>query len=132
MFFGCYVFICQNVLRKVSFTFKAFLLCAGFSLQPIYAEEPVLNMEKGADIFAFNCMLCHGATGKGDGRLAKVITAPPPANLTKSIRSIDYMKDIVTLGGNAMQRSPQMPAWGGELSEQQVQAVVDYVFSLRL
>ncbi|HMK85401.1 MAG TPA: cytochrome c [Steroidobacteraceae bacterium] len=35
----------------------------------------------GAELFAANCAICHGASGNGHGRRQAAIT-PPPANLT--------------------------------------------------
>jgi mono/diheme cytochrome c family protein len=37
---------------------------------------------EGAALYAENCVQCHGASGKGDGPWARVMT-PPPADLTR-------------------------------------------------
>ncbi len=100
------------------------------------AETDVLTKgssnERGGDIYRANCVLCHGEKGVGDGRMAKVITEPPPANLIKSKRSKAYMQKIITYGGGIMGRSPQMPVWGQELDEQQIKDVVEYIYRLRV
>lgn len=123
-------------LRNISIVFKTVLICGAFlfarhSVGAEVAGELLESIDSGKKLYTANCTLCHGTTGQGDGRMAKVITEPPPADFTKSKRSKAYMKKMVTYGGEVMGRSPQMPVWGQELNEKQVQAVVDYVFSLR-
>ncbi len=51
------------------------LLCAA----PALAQdiEPGDAME-GAEIFATYCTACHGVEGRGDGRMAPILTVLPP------------------------------------------------------
>lgn len=84
---------------------------------------------RGAVVFKTNCILCHGIKGDGKGR-ASVLFDPPPANLTLSDKNDEYKKMIITLGGEAMARSPGMPIWGEQLSEQQIDDVVAYLHTL--
>lgn len=127
---------CRVLLRVVCLGMACVSASAALGVEvPAQAEvkqkgQPVKGAQ-GGDIYRANCVLCHGEKGLGDGRMAKVITAPPPANLTKSRRSKAYMKKIITYGGGIMGRSPQMPVWGQELDEQQIKAVVDYIYRLR-
>ena len=81
---------------------------------------------RGEVVFKTNCILCHGIKGDGKGR-ASVLFDPPPANLTLSDKNDEYKKMIITLGGLAMARSPSMPIWGEQLSEQQIDDVVAYL-----
>lgn len=85
----------------------------------------------GKNAFKRYCVQCHGATGEGDGRMAKIIKTPPPANLATSMMPDIYLKEIIRKGGSAMGRSPQMPPWGEELTEQQLDSVVRYINLLR-
>lgn len=89
------------------------------------------SIDLGRDIFKSRCVLCHGKYGFGDGRMSKIIKAPPPFNLTKSIMPLDYLKQIITKGGEPIGRSKQMPPWGGQLSPLEVDAVAEYVHTLR-
>ena len=57
-----------------------------------------------------------------DDRLAR-----PPADLTRSTRPDEYKQLIIRLGGERMGRSPGMPPWGEELSQQQIEDVVHYL-----
>lgn len=85
----------------------------------------------GKDVFEARCVLCHGKNGLGDGRMAKIIKSPPPFNLTKSRAPAAYLKRIIEEGGQPLGRSPQMPPWGEQLSADELNAVVEYIISLR-
>jgi cytochrome c oxidase cbb3-type subunit 3 len=84
------------------------------------------QVSRGDVVYKTNCILCHGVKGDGKGR-ASVLFDPPPANLTLSDKNDEYKKLIITLGGKAMARSPVMPIWGEQLSEQQIDDVVAYL-----
>lgn len=92
--------------------------------QSARAAEP--STPVGAQVYAKYCMLCHGATGKGDGRAA-VIQQRKPADLTKSTQTHAYKLDIVRRGGAALNRSSSMPAWSDVLSEEEISQVVAYL-----
>ena len=85
----------------------------------------------GERIYQTRCVMCHGATGNGDGRLAGIVKTPPPANLVVSSLGRDEVIRIIRDGGKAVGRSEQMPPWGAELGDQIVLSVTDYVFALR-
>ncbi len=85
----------------------------------------------GANIYATRCVLCHGATGEGNGKMAKVIKSPPPFNLTLSRMPPAYLSEIISKGGEALMRSPKMPPWGEELSKAEIAAVVGYIMTFR-
>lgn len=89
------------------------------------------SLEVGKNLFETRCALCHGLTGKGDGRMSKIIKNPPPANLTVSILSSNELKKIIQDGGERVGRSPQMPAWGKQINQVELNSVVEYIKSLR-
>lgn len=86
-------------------------------------------VSRGEIVFKTRCILCHGVKGDGLGR-ASVLYDPPPSDLTKSDKNDAYKKMIITMGGEAMGRSPVMPVWGQELSESQIDDVVKYLRSI--
>ena len=96
---------------------------------PKPVETP--SMDLGGQVYESRCVQCHGMEGKGDGRLSKAIKNPPPFNLTMSVVSDDYLKQIILNGGEEMGRSPSMPPWRDKLSELQVNSVIIYLHSLR-
>ena len=103
---------------------------ARIMLDALRGEEAV-SKKAGQDIFTSRCVLCHGKHGEGDGRMAKVIKNPPPADLTASRLPDDYLKQIIREGGAGVKRSPQMPPWGDQLSAVEIDSLVLYLKSIR-
>jgi mono/diheme cytochrome c family protein len=85
---------------------------------------------RGNLVFQNYCTLCHGPEGRGDGRAAKLHT-PRPFNLTTSSAPRYYIADMVRKGGEAMGRGKGMPPWGDQLTDEQVNDVLNFLFSLR-
>jgi mono/diheme cytochrome c family protein len=94
------------------------------------ASEPQGDaVSRGAALYQTYCELCHGTSGKGDGRAA-TLQRTRPADLTLSPRSDEYKIQIITAGGAAMNRSTSMPAWRDSLSQQEIRDVVAYLRTL--
>ncbi|MCX4026592.1 c-type cytochrome [Endozoicomonas sp. SM1973] len=96
-----------------------------------YISSAPKTTPTGQKLFITRCSMCHGRYGEGNGRLAKVIRNPPPYNLTKSTANRDYLQQIITRGGAAMNRSKHMPPWGKELTETEINAIIQYLLILR-
>jgi len=101
----------------------ALLLVAALAPPEGRAAEDVL---KGRAVFRGHCMQCHGENADGRGPLAARFD-PPPADISNSTKTEEYMLQIVTLGGQAMGRSGVMPEWGLELSGEEILDVVSYL-----
>lgn len=84
---------------------------------------------RGSIVFKTYCVLCHGSAAQGDGRLA-VGKMPLPANLTKSRLSDAQKEEIIRAGGESVGRSPFMPPWGEELSDEQIRDLVRFLRTL--
>jgi mono/diheme cytochrome c family protein len=69
--------------------------------------------------------------GDGNGRAARLYN-PRPANLRASDKNNAYLKLIVTRGGAALRRSEFMPAWGEELTDEQISDVVAFLRSINV
>lgn len=86
------------------------------------AFDPKLDLAKGAEIFAQNCVACHGENGKGN----KEFGAP---DLTDAIwlygSSPEQVIATVTNG-----RKGVMPAWEGRLDTATIRSLAVYVHSL--
>jgi mono/diheme cytochrome c family protein len=54
----------------------------GAPVNPVVADE--VSIERGYTLFTINCIMCHGATGEGNGQIAAFL-ANKPANLTSII-----------------------------------------------
>ena len=95
-------------------------------------DEHNLDIDKlGKKVYETRCVLCHGVNGEGDGRMARVIKKPPPFNLTLGVLPPDYLTKIISQGGESMGRSPKMPPWGEQLSQKEIEAVVNYIILFR-
>ena len=86
---------------------------------------------RGGVVFANYCVTCHGINADGNGRAARLHN-PRPANLRMSDKNDAYIKLIVTRGGEALGRSPGMPPWGEELTDEQINDVAAFVRSVNL
>ena len=113
-------------MRKRISVFLFAGLLMGFVIQLTWAVsgDPV----QGKAIFDKQCITCHGAQGKGDGPASKMMM-PPPADLTSPKIKSKPDGDLLQTIQNG--RPPTtMPAYKGQLSEQQIHDVLAYVRSL--
>jgi mono/diheme cytochrome c family protein len=84
---------------------------------------------RGGLVYANYCVTCHGINADGNGRAARLHT-PRPANLRASDKNDSYIGLIVRKGGESLGRSPGMPPWGEELTDEQISDVVAFVRSV--
>ena len=115
-------------------TQKALKTCAGAITDDCvtrhFKDTNEASLIRGKLVYKNYCVLCHGAEGKGDGRAAK-LHKPPPFNLTLSAAPRQYTADILRKGGEAMNRGKGMPPWGEQLTDEQLNDVLSFLFSLR-
>lgn len=104
---------------------------AGLKLLKEVVAKVDASRALGQQLFESRCALCHGKYGEGDGRMAKVLKAPPPANLTRSRLPDDYLKKIIIEGGEGVGRSPKMPPWGMQFEDNEINSIIMYVKSIR-
>ncbi len=84
-------------------------------------NKPVV---RGAIVYKYYCQLCHGERGDGAARAAKNYGE----NLLRiKAGSRQYYEDIIRKGGEAIGKSPFMPVWQDELSEEQINDVIAYL-----
>ncbi len=100
-----------------------------FALVPAHAGDA----ERGHELYDAYCTQCHGMDGSGGGINVEDMDVMPrdhtdpdemgartDAELAKAIRG----------GGKAVNKSVLMPAWEGNLSDQQVDDLVAYLRQL--
>ena len=95
-----------------------------------FKDTQEASVIRGRLAFQNYCVLCHGAEGRGDGRAAKLHN-PRPFNLTTSTAPRYYIADMVRKGGEAVGRGKGMPPWGEQLTDEQVNDVLNYLLTLR-
>jgi mono/diheme cytochrome c family protein len=84
---------------------------------------------RGGLVYANYCVTCHGINADGNGRAAR-LHKPRPANLRASDKNDAYIGMIVRKGGEPLGRSPGMPPWAEELTDEQIGDVVAFVRSV--
>ena len=88
---------------------------------------------KGKEIYAKQCVGCHGPAGKGDGPAAAAIN-PKPTDFTNKTHMMalkdQYLFDLIQKGGAAAGKSPLMTPFGSKLKDGEIQDVIAYVRSL--
>lgn len=92
------------------------------------------QLRRGADLYAANCAMCHGARAEGAkdwhriGPGGKVPPPPLDGSAHAWHHSRAQLKRTILEGTQA--RGGGMPAWRGRLSEDEVEAVIDWFQSL--
>jgi mono/diheme cytochrome c family protein len=114
----------MTVARSIRWAGWLVALAAAFS--PAFGQSARASADNGASLYQRYCVTCHGVKADGAGAAARLFK-PPPADLTRSTRPDAYKQLIIRVGGEPMGRSPGMPPWGQELSEQQITDVVQYL-----
>jgi mono/diheme cytochrome c family protein len=95
---------------------------SGFQLPQKPKSALTQAEQKGRALFEYYCAICHGKAGKGDGFNSYNLTKPP-RDFTDRARmaalSDARIKKAILAGGPAVGLSPQMPAWGGVLTQKE-------------
>ncbi|HEX7619733.1 MAG TPA: cytochrome c [Anaerolineales bacterium] len=104
----------------------AYNLEMGVPSNPVLADQT--SIERGAELFNINCVLCHGTEGKGDGPIASHLQNKP-FDLTS------FTMQSITDGGIFFVISTgvpgKMPALNENLTVRERWDVVNYVRTLK-
>lgn len=95
---------------------------------PVTPDPPTLAAGKA--LYKDKCQRCHGPGGLGDGPDSDP-DARPDMDLTNPRRASRNPDGVVYYKVMNGRRRPKMPAFKGDLSEQQIWTVVAYTQSLR-
>lgn len=89
-------------------------------------EPSEANLRRGAQVFANQCAVCHGAKGLGDGPIIPKYPNPPSFKTDKSRALADgAIFHVITLGRN------NMPAHGPLVSSEDRWRLVQYIRQLQ-
>lgn len=104
------------------------LAASVFALVLGVTVTPVGTSDDGAQLFARNCAMCHGAHGAGDGPAAATMN-PRPADLTSAefqdARTDEQLVAAITDGKGTML------GYKDRLSGEQITLLVTYIRTLR-
>ena len=84
---------------------------------------------KGKVVFEKNCVVCHGAQGKGDGPSGKVLK-PAAADLTSAAskeKSEAELRQVIENGKPGTGMGP----WKAQLKQAELNDLMEYVMALR-
>jgi len=81
--------------------------------------------------WANNCAQCHGASGKGDTKMGKMLSAMDLTDPKKQSSFTDAQATTAIRDGIKQNGKTTMKAFGGKLSDAEIKALVAYVRSLK-
>jgi mono/diheme cytochrome c family protein len=90
--------------------------------------KPPPGAPRAQQLYYALCAECHGLDGRGSWRAALFLIRP--GDLTAGPQPDQYVFDIIKHGGASIGR-PGMPAFGAQLSDDDIRALVEYVATLR-
>tara|TARA_R110002072_G_scaffold13418_7_gene56178 strand:+ start:3391 stop:3738 length:348 start_codon:yes stop_codon:yes gene_type:complete len=88
------------------------------------------GLERGEHLYKSYCTQCHGVNGDGKGVNVRDMTVQPRDHTDRSEMSARSDADLIKAikgGGKAVNKSVLMPAWEGNLDDQQVDDLVLYL-----
>jgi cbb3-type cytochrome c oxidase subunit III len=99
--------------------------------KPAMATATPASIENGAALFKRHCVMCHGATGLGDGPAAKTLKGKLPSLADKPVMSKltdAQIHETITTGKKT--EVGNMPALGKRLKPEEITDIVNYVRTL--
>lgn len=86
--------------------------------------------DRGRALYQIYCTQCHGVAGDGGGINAPHMSVVPRDHTDRSEmsgRSDADLAEVVKGGGKAINKSILMPAWGGSLTDEDIEALVRHL-----
>ena len=93
---------------------------------PTEADES--SVQRGAELYAINCQMCHGVTGQGNGPVAPFLVNFKPANLTSDVVQSKSDGSIFITISNGLEG--RMPALNENLTVSDRWDLVNFVRTL--
>ncbi len=106
---------------------------AGFILPQKHTASLTREEQRGQVLYGYYCVLCHGQTGEADGFNSFTLNTQPAKHADATVMatlSDTQIQMVIRDGGPALERSPEMPPWGGVLTNQEISDLTDYVRTL--
>lgn len=116
-------------MNRRLFAVRCASLVLGLLTWATFGVEASGDPSKGKVVFEKNCVVCHGAQGKGDGPSGKVLK-PPAADLTSAAskeKSEAELRQVIENGKPGTGMGP----WKTQLKQAELNDLMEYVMTLR-
>ncbi|EHR72961.1 cytochrome c553 [Burkholderiales bacterium JOSHI_001] len=110
----------MRVITRALLLWCLFFAPAAWSAHPTDANSPP------SALYHNYCSVCHGDRGDGDSR-AKGSLKPPPRDFTTPLATTELTRARMIAAVKGGVPGTAMVGWGAQLSDKQIEAVVDYV-----
>ncbi len=91
----------------------------------------LLALPDGQTDYKNLCLKCHGAEGKGDGPVTKMVKNQSMGDLSDKEAMSPYSDEdlykLIAEGGGALGKAKLMPAHKEKLGEAEIQAIITYI-----
>ena len=102
-----------------------------FAVSVSIAASSSLRAADAKTNWSNNCTQCHGATGKGDTKMGKMLNAADLRDPKKQASFTDAQATAAIKDGVKQNGKTTMKAFGGKLSDDEIKALVAYVRTLK-
>lgn len=99
----------------------------------LLVQTPVRAEGEGEQLYQAYCTQCHGVSGDGKGINSAQMTVMPRNHsdtAEMSARTDAELFKVIAQGGPSVNKSVLMPAWGGNLTDEQINALVAHLRTL--
>lgn len=105
----------------------------GFLLPQKHKTSLTREEQRSKVLYEYYCALCHGKRGEADGFNSFSLSVQPTKHSSATLMatlSDAQIHQIIREGGAALGRSPQMPPWGGVLTDQEISNLTVFIRTL--
>lgn len=99
-------------------------------------EEQKVYLATPKKTFQYYCGPCHGKSADGKGIFFTIDLTPLPRDLTDveymAGLTDEYLKNFITKGSAAMEKSDLCPPWGNTLDEDRIKGIIAYLRNLTI
>lgn len=109
---------------------RKILLAAAAGWLAVTAAPGVMAAEQGERLYTMLCVQCHGSNGDGRGVNAIHMSVQPRSHIDRGemmARTDEDLFKVIQQGGSSINKSVLMPAWGINLSSDEINSLVAYL-----
>ena len=100
------------------------------ALLPVLLFASLAQSQTGEEMYNVYCTQCHGTAGDGRGVNAAVMDVLPRSHIDPEEMGARQDKDlhkVIREGGKSINKSVLMPAWGHNLTDEQIDKLVRHL-----